>query len=51
MQVHVALGKLAAAASNAAMAGPHFQDAVRAYSGALRRPETLGDLRERNDVR
>jgi hypothetical protein len=47
----MAVGKLALAAADMAEAAAHFQEAARAYSGALQRPEALGDLRERSDVR
>ena len=51
MKVHTALGKLALAAGNTAVAAAHFLDALRYYQAALQTPEALGTLRERSDVR
>ncbi|BDA41286.1 hypothetical protein COCOBI_02-0660 [Coccomyxa sp. Obi] len=50
-EVNSALGKLAEQTGNRGGAAQHYSEAVRAYAAALQRPEALGGLRERSDVR
>ncbi len=49
--MNTALGKLAGQTGNGEVAAQHYSEAVRAYAAALQRPEALGGLRERSDVR
>jgi hypothetical protein len=51
VQVHTALGKLATSAKNRDVAGAHFREALQSYGAALRAPETLGTLKDRNNIR
>ena len=50
-QVNTALGKLAEQTGNREVAAQHYGEALRAYTTVLQRPESLGGLRERSDVR